>query len=84
VPCASPSEPRPPPSLWLCSFEKRIYIPLPEAHARERMFAIHIGDTPNELTDGDVKEMAKYSEQCVRARGGGGGAPALPTSAPSA
>eukprot|EP00741_Cyanophora_paradoxa_P007363 tig00001126_g7122.t1 len=27
-------------------FEKRIYIPLPEAAAREQMFRLHLGDTP--------------------------------------
>ena len=31
-------------------FDKRIYIPLPEAPARASMFKIHLGDTPNFLT----------------------------------
>jgi vacuolar protein-sorting-associated protein 4 len=31
-------------------FDKRIYIPLPEAPARANMFKIHLGDTPNGLT----------------------------------
>lgn len=31
-------------------FDKRIYIPLPEAPARASMFRIHLGDTPNALT----------------------------------
>lgn len=31
-------------------FDKRIYIPLPEAPARASMFKIHLGDTPNALT----------------------------------
>ena len=43
-------------------FEKRIYIPLPEPHARETMFKIHIGDTPNSLTGGDLKELAFRTE----------------------
>jgi vacuolar protein-sorting-associated protein 4 len=43
-------------------FEKRIYIPLPEPHARETMFKIHIGDTPNSLTPGDFGELAARTE----------------------
>jgi vacuolar protein-sorting-associated protein 4 len=39
-------------------FEKRIYIPLPEEQARERMFAINLGKTPHNLTAGDWKELA--------------------------
>ena len=31
-------------------FNKRIYIPLPEAPARASMFKIHLGDTPHTLT----------------------------------
>jgi vacuolar protein-sorting-associated protein 4 len=31
-------------------FEKRIYIPLPEAAARAEMFAMKLGNTPNDLT----------------------------------
>lgn len=50
-----------------CSrFEKRIYIPLPEPHAREAMFKIHIGDTPNTLAPGDYKELAARTDGCVR------------------
>jgi vacuolar protein-sorting-associated protein 4 len=39
-------------------FEKRIYIPLPEEQARERMFAINLGKTPHNLTANDFKELA--------------------------
>lgn len=39
-------------------FEKRIYIPLPEEQARERMFAINLGKTPHNLTAADFKELA--------------------------
>ncbi len=35
-------------------FDKRIYIPLPEEAARAHMFKIHLGDTPNSLTGGQV------------------------------
>lgn len=31
--------------------EKRIYIPLPEAEARATIFKLHVGDTPNTVTD---------------------------------
>lgn len=31
-------------------FDKRIYIPLPEAPARGNMFKIHLGDTPHSVT----------------------------------
>ncbi|KAJ4460612.1 putative Vacuolar protein sorting-associated protein 4A [Paratrimastix pyriformis] len=43
-------------------FEKRIYIPLPEEPARERMFQIHIGGTPNNLTPDDMHELARRTE----------------------
>jgi vacuolar protein-sorting-associated protein 4 len=46
----------------MCSFEKRIYIPLPDAHAREHMFKVHLGDTPNSLTIDDFREMAGLTE----------------------
>lgn len=36
-------------------FDKRIYIPLPEAHARATMFKIHLGDTPHNLTEADYQ-----------------------------
>ncbi len=38
-------------------FDKRIYIPLPEAQARAHMFKVHLGDTPNSLTDDDFKDL---------------------------
>lgn len=43
-------------------FEKRIYIPLPEELARRRMFTIHIGNTPNKLTDEDIKLLASKTD----------------------
>lgn len=45
-----------------CSFEKRIYIPLPEPHARARMFKIHLGDTPNSLTPADFNTLGDMTE----------------------
>nr|CAD7392539.1 unnamed protein product [Timema cristinae] len=40
-------------------FEKRIYIPLPEEHARLYMFKLHLGNTPHMLTEDDLKQLAK-------------------------
>ena len=38
------------------------YIPLPEREARQIMFKIHIGSTPNELTDQDYAIMADKTD----------------------
>lgn len=43
-------------------FEKRIYIPLPEELARRRMFTIHIGNTPNKLSEADIKHLASKTQ----------------------
>mmetsp|Transcript_82686 Transcript_82686/g.145927 ORF Transcript_82686/g.145927 Transcript_82686/m.145927 type:complete len:451 (+) Transcript_82686:425-1777(+) len=43
-------------------FEKRVYVPLPEAKARATMFKIHLGDTPNDLKDADFGTLGKLSE----------------------
>ncbi|TMW45322.1 hypothetical protein DOY81_009595 [Sarcophaga bullata] len=43
-------------------FEKRIYIPLPEPHARLVMFKIHLGNTTHTLTEADLKELAGKTE----------------------
>lgn len=43
-------------------FVKRIYIPLPEKEARQIMFKIHIGNTPNVLNDNDFAIMADKTE----------------------
>jgi len=43
-------------------FEKRIYIPLPAAGARTKMFQIHLGDTPHSLTQIDFQELAELTE----------------------
>ena len=43
-------------------FDKRVYIPLPEAHSRATMFKIHLGDTPNSLTDEDFKYLGEVTE----------------------
>lgn len=43
-------------------FEKRIYIPLPEANARSYMFKLHLGSTPNSLKDEDFVMLGKKTE----------------------
>ncbi|XP_057335201.1 vacuolar protein sorting-associated protein 4 [Microplitis mediator] len=43
-------------------FEKRIYIGLPEEHARATMFKLHLGDTPHTLTEDDFKQLASLTE----------------------
>mmetsp|Transcript_28769 Transcript_28769/g.35350 ORF Transcript_28769/g.35350 Transcript_28769/m.35350 type:complete len:386 (+) Transcript_28769:1080-2237(+) len=43
-------------------FEKRIYIPLPEAHARTIIFKLNVGDTPNELSEYDYKKLGEQSD----------------------
>ncbi|XP_068092883.1 vacuolar protein sorting-associated protein 4B [Hyperolius riggenbachi] len=42
-------------------FEKRIYIALPEAHARTEMFKLHLGTTPHSLTEADFRELGQKS-----------------------
>lgn len=43
-------------------FERRIYIALPELRARKKMFSIHIGKTPNTLTDANLQLLAERTE----------------------
>ena len=43
-------------------FEKRVYIPLPEAEARSYMFHLHMGDTPNELVESDYERLGNITE----------------------
>ncbi|XP_034560687.1 vacuolar protein sorting-associated protein 4B-like [Notolabrus celidotus] len=43
-------------------FEKRIYIPLPEEHARSFMFKLHLGSTPNDLKEPDFIELSKKTQ----------------------
>uniref|UniRef100_A0A8B9L529 vesicle-fusing ATPase n=1 Tax=Astyanax mexicanus TaxID=7994 RepID=A0A8B9L529_ASTMX len=43
-------------------FEKRIYIPLPEEHARSFMFKLNLGTTPSSLTDEDFHTLGKKTE----------------------
>ncbi|CAG7828354.1 unnamed protein product [Allacma fusca] len=43
-------------------FEKRIYIPLPEDHARSNMFRVHLGSTPHNLTDKDFQLLGSKTD----------------------
>ncbi|KAJ7909496.1 P-loop containing nucleoside triphosphate hydrolase protein [Mycena leptocephala] len=43
-------------------FERRIYIPLPGSDARRRMFELHVGETPCELTRQDYQSLAEKTE----------------------
>ncbi|KAI8915718.1 P-loop containing nucleoside triphosphate hydrolase protein [Gorgonomyces haynaldii] len=43
-------------------FERRIYIPLPDVHARARMFSLNIGSTPCKLTAKDTRLLAQKTE----------------------
>ncbi|XP_047230815.1 vacuolar protein sorting-associated protein 4B-like [Girardinichthys multiradiatus] len=43
-------------------FEKRIYIPLPEDHARSFMFKLHLGSTPSELVEEDFVILGKKTQ----------------------
>lgn len=44
-------------------FEKRIYIPLPDANARAKMFSLNIGGMPNTLTAQDIKHLGDITER---------------------
>ncbi|KAL0239089.1 hypothetical protein PCE1_004780 [Barthelona sp. PCE] len=43
-------------------FDQRIYITLPDVNARAAMFKIHLGETPNDLSDADFMHMATETE----------------------
>ncbi|KAL8564594.1 Vacuolar protein sorting-associated protein 4B [Nucella lapillus] len=43
-------------------FEKRIYIPLPEASARTEMFKLHLGSTAHNLTDSDLRDLGQRTD----------------------
>jgi len=44
-------------------FEKRVYIPLPEAEARSYMVKLHLGDeTPHNLEDADFDKLGQITE----------------------
>lgn len=41
---------------------QRVYIPLPELAARAHMFKVHLGDTPNALTQADFESLAARTD----------------------
>merc|ERR1712029_1216066 len=43
-------------------FEKRIYIPLPEAHARTAMFKLNIGETTTTITEEEYRYLGQNTE----------------------
>ncbi|XXQ33717.1 Vesicle-fusing ATPase [Plasmodiophora brassicae] len=43
-------------------FEKRVYIPLPDARARTVMFKLHLGSTTHNLTEDDFRRLGDLSE----------------------
>lgn len=43
-------------------FEKRVYIPLPEARARQTLFKHSIGSTPHSLSDEDMQRLADRTD----------------------
>ena len=43
-------------------FEKRVYIPLPEAEARTYMVKLHLGDTPNDLEESDFDRLGEITD----------------------
>ncbi|KAJ3031685.1 UNVERIFIED_CONTAM: Vacuolar protein sorting-associated protein 4 [Siphonaria sp. JEL0065] len=43
-------------------FEKRIYIPLPDANARSTMFQLHTGSTPCKMDPNDFRSLGEHTE----------------------
>ena len=43
-------------------FEKRIYIPLPEEHARTDMFKLNMGKTLNKVTENEYRFLGANTE----------------------
>lgn len=45
-------------------FEKRVYIPLPEAEARSTMFKLNLGKTENEISPDQFMELGRRAQGC--------------------
>ena len=43
-------------------FERRIFIPLPDEQARTKMFQLNVGETPNNLTHKEFKQLGEMTE----------------------
>merc|ERR1712045_260274 len=50
-------------------FEKRIYIPLPEPHARTEMFKLNMGQTPNQITEEEYRYLGQNTTHFKQAEG---------------
>lgn len=50
-------------SAILRRFNRRIFIPLPDKHARYQIFKLHVGDTSNSLTEEDFQSLAEKTEK---------------------
>lgn len=48
--------------LFLHRFERRIYIPLPDANARANLFALNVGNTPCTLSQAEYKQLADLTD----------------------
>ena len=48
-------------TFW-SSFEKKLYIPLPEESRRRQIFEIHIGNTAHALSPNDFNQLAKRTD----------------------
>lgn len=49
-------------AAFIRRFEKRIYIPLPEEHARVKMLKLNLGDNHHEVKEGDFKRMGRETD----------------------
>lgn len=47
---------------FIIRFEKRIYIPLPEASARTEMFKMYLGNTPHAISEEEFRELGKRTD----------------------
>lgn len=47
---------------FIIRFEKKIYIPLPEAPARTKMFINYLGNTPHSISEEEFWELGKRTE----------------------
>jgi len=43
-------------------FDKRIYIALPDAASRAKMFKIHLGETPHSLSEADFRALGEGTD----------------------
>lgn len=51
------------PPFSFISFERRIYIPLPEMMARVELFKLNVAGTPHRLSEADFQELGRRTER---------------------